>query len=156
VDIILNLTLNSEKATKQFAQELAQCTHNINHAVVIYLEGDLGAGKTTLARGFIQSFGFDRVKSPTYSLVESYQNDDINIHHFDCYRLSDPEELEYIGIRDYLGPNHIQLIEWPGLGKDVIAPADLSIMLSGIDKQRVLSITAHTSTGKKLLQCVNS
>lgn len=154
--IILNLTLDSEKATKQFSQQLAQCTHNINHAVVIYLEGDLGAGKTTLARGFIQSFGFDRVKSPTYSLVESYQNDDINIHHFDCYRLSDPEELEYIGIRDYLGPNHIQLIEWPDLGKGAIAPADLTIVLSGIDEQRRAHISAHTPIGTKLLQCVNS
>jgi tRNA threonylcarbamoyladenosine biosynthesis protein TsaE len=56
----------------------------------------LGAGKTTIARNFIQTFGFKRVKSPTYSLVESYQNPTINIHHFDCYRLSDPEELEYI------------------------------------------------------------
>ncbi|MCS5592738.1 MAG: tRNA (adenosine(37)-N6)-threonylcarbamoyltransferase complex ATPase subunit type 1 TsaE, partial [Gammaproteobacteria bacterium] len=140
----MNLNLDNEKATKQFSQKLAQCTHNINHAIVIYLEGDLGAGKTTLARGFIQSFGFDRVKSPTYSLVESYQNNDINIHHFDCYRLSDPEELEYIGIRDYLGPSHIQLIEWPALGKGVIAPADLSIELSGVDEQRTLSITIHT------------
>jgi len=154
--IILNLTLDSEKETKQFSQQLAQCAHNINHAIVIYLEGDLGAGKTTLARGFIQSFGFDRVKSPTYSLVESYQNNHINIHHFDCYRLSDPEELEYIGIRDYLGLNHIQLIEWPALGKGVIAPADLSITLSGIDQQRTLSITTHTSIGIQLLQCVNS
>ena len=154
--VVLNLNLSNEKATKQFSRKLAQCTHNANHTVVIYLEGDLGAGKTTLARGFIQSFGFDRVKSPTYSLVESYQNNDINIHHFDCYRLSDPEELEYIGIRDYLGPNHIQLIEWPALGKGVIAPADLSIELSGIDKKRALSITTHTPIGAQLLQCVNS
>ncbi len=154
--VVLNLNLNNEKETKQFSRQLAQCTHNANHPIVIYLEGDLGAGKTTLARGFIQSFGFDRVKSPTYSLVESYQNNDINIHHFDCYRLSDPEELEYIGIRDYLGPNHIQLIEWPALGKGVIAPADLSIELSGIDKQRALSITTHTPIGAQLLQCVNS
>lgn len=154
--VVLNLSLDNEKATQQFSQQLAQCTRNINHAIVIYLEGDLGAGKTTLARGFIQSFGFDRVKSPTYSLVESYQNNNINIHHFDCYRLSDPEELDYIGIRDYLDPNHIQLIEWPTLGKDVIAPADLSIALSGIDEQRTLSIVAHTSIGEQLLQCVNT
>jgi len=156
VDIILNLTLNNEKATQQFSQQLAQCTQNINHAIVIYLEGDLGAGKTTLARGFIQSFGFDRVKSPTYSLVESYQNDIINIHHFDCYRLSDPEELEYIGIREYSDSGHIQLIEWPTLGKGAIAPADLSITLSGIDEQRQLSITTHTPIGEQLLQCINT
>jgi tRNA threonylcarbamoyladenosine biosynthesis protein TsaE len=156
VDIVLALILENEEQTKKFSQQLARCVQGINHAVVIYLEGDLGAGKTTLARGFIQTFGFDRVKSPTYSLVESYQNNDISIHHFDCYRLSDPEELDYIGIRDYLGPNHIQLIEWPTLGKGAIAPADLNITLSGVDEQRVLSIIAHTSIGKQLLQCVNS
>lgn len=153
---ILNLNLDDENATKQFSQQLAQCAKNTDKALVIYLEGDLGAGKTTLARGFIQNFGFDRVKSPTYSLVESYENSIVSIHHFDCYRLSDPEELDYIGIRDYLGPNHIQLIEWPTLGKGVIAPADLSISLSGINEQRTLSITAHTSIGEQLLQCVNS
>ena len=96
--IILNLVLKNEEATQQFSEQLAQCSEGINHAIVIYLKGDLGAGKTTLARGFVQYFGFDRVKSPTYSLVESYQNNKINIHHFDCYRLSDPEELDYIGM----------------------------------------------------------
>jgi tRNA threonylcarbamoyladenosine biosynthesis protein TsaE len=155
VDIILVLTLKNETETNIFSKNLARCCRQINSAVVIYLEGDLGAGKTTLARGFIQSFGFDRVKSPTYSLVESYQNSDINIHHFDCYRLSDPEELEYIGIREYSDPGHIQLIEWAELGKGIIAPADLSIVLSGIDEQRELSITTHTPVGKQLLQCVN-
>jgi len=118
--------------------------------------GDLGAGKTTLARGFIQYFGFERVKSPTYSLVESYQNESINIHHFDCYRLSDPEELDYIGIRDYLDAGHIQLIEWAELGKGSIAKADLTIALEGFGEQRDLSISTHTQIGKQLLQCVNS
>ena len=154
--IILVSKLKNEQETQQFSKKLAQCTDNIDQAIVIHLEGDLGAGKTTLARGFIQSFGFDRVKSPTYALVESYENNNISIHHFDCYRLSDPEELDYIGIRDYLGPNHIQLIEWPTLGKGAIAPADLSISLSGVDEQRDLSITAHTPIGEQLLQCVNS
>lgn len=151
----MNLTLANEKATRKLSQQLAQCVKEINNTLVIYLEGDLGAGKTTLARGFIQAFGFDRVKSPTYSLVESYQNKDINIHHFDCYRLSNSEELDYIGIRDYLGPGHIQLIEWPNLGKGAISPADLTIILSGIDEQRQAQITTHTSTGEQLLQCVN-
>ena len=154
MDIILNLTLNNEKATQQFSQQLAQCTQNINHAIVIYLEGDLGAGKTTLARGFIQSFGFDRVKSPTYSLVESYQNDIINIHHFDCYRLRDPEELEYIGIREYSDSGHIQLIEWAELGKGIIAPADLSIHIAGEDNIRKLSIYTHSEVGKQLSACL--
>jgi tRNA threonylcarbamoyladenosine biosynthesis protein TsaE len=156
VAVVLNLSFKSERETQVFSQQLAQCTHSINQAIVIYLEGDLGAGKTTLARGFIQSFGFDRVKSPTYSLVESYQNSDINIHHFDCYRLSDPEELEYIGIREYSNPGHIQLIEWAELGKGIIAPADLSINITGEDNTRKLSIYTHSEVGKQLLTCLNA
>jgi tRNA threonylcarbamoyladenosine biosynthesis protein TsaE len=156
VAVVLNLSFKSERETQIFSQQLAQCTHSINQAIVIYLEGDLGAGKTTLARGFIQSFGFDRVKSPTYSLVESYQNSDINIHHFDCYRLSDPEELEYIGIREYSDPGHIQLIEWAELGKGIIAPADLSINITGEDNTRKLSIYTHSEVGKQLLTCLNA
>jgi tRNA threonylcarbamoyladenosine biosynthesis protein TsaE len=156
VAVVLNLSFKSERETQVFSQQLAQCTHSINQAIVIYLEGDLGAGKTTLARGFIQSFGFDRVKSPTYSLVESYQNSDINIHHFDCYRLSDPEELEYIGIREYSDPGHIQLIEWAELGKGIIAPADLSINITGEDNTRKLSIYTHSEVGKQLLTCLNA
>jgi len=152
----LALILENEEQTKKFSQQLARCVQGINHAVVIYLEGDLGAGKTTLARGFIQTFGFDRVKSPTYSLVESYQNDIINIHHFDCYRLSDPEELEYIGIREYSDPGHIQLIEWAELGKGIIAPADLSIHITGEDNTRKLSIYTHSEVGKQLLTCLNA
>jgi tRNA threonylcarbamoyladenosine biosynthesis protein TsaE len=156
VDIVLALILENEEQTKKFSQQLARCVQGINHAVVIYLEGDLGAGKTTLARGFIQTFGFDRVKSPTYSLVESYQNDIINIHHFDCYRLSDPEELEYIGIREYSDPGHIQLIEWAELGKGIIAPADLSINITGEDNTRKLSIHTHSDVGKQLLACLDT
>jgi tRNA threonylcarbamoyladenosine biosynthesis protein TsaE len=156
VDIVLALILENEEQTKKFSQQLARCVQGINHAVVIYLEGDLGAGKTTLARGFIQTFGFDRVKSPTYSLVESYQNDIINIHHFDCYRLSDPEELEYIGIREYSDPGHIQLIEWAELGKGIIAPADLSIHITGEDNTRKLSIYTHSEVGNQLLACLDT
>lgn len=154
MDIVLALILENEEQTKKFSQQLARCVQGINHAVVIYLEGDLGAGKTTLARGFIQTFGFDRVKSPTYSLVESYQNDIINIHHFDCYRLSDPEELEYIGIREYSDSGHIQLIEWAELGKGIIAPADLSIHIAGEDNIRKLSIYTHSEVGKQLSACL--
>ncbi|BAS68231.1 conserved hypothetical protein [endosymbiont of Bathymodiolus septemdierum str. Myojin knoll] len=145
----IELTLNNETETQKFAQRLAQ---NAKMPLVIYLQGDLGVGKTTFARSFIQFFGFNKVKSPTYSLVESYQNQDINIHHFDCYRLSDPEELEYIGIREYLKGSHIQLIEWPDLGKGMVAPADLTIALSGNNDTRKLTATDHSNIGQELLQ----
>ncbi|WP_428088318.1 tRNA (adenosine(37)-N6)-threonylcarbamoyltransferase complex ATPase subunit type 1 TsaE [Candidatus Thioglobus sp.] len=134
-----------------FAEQLAINAKNLKQGIVIYLEGDLGAGKTTLARGFIQTFGFNKVKSPTYSLVESYNNEEISIHHFDCYRLSDPEELEYIGIREYSGADHIQLIEWAELGMGMIEPADMIINIRGKDCARTLSISAHSKLGERLL-----
>jgi len=155
VDIILVLVFTQESKTHAFAQTLAACAQTLDQAIVIYLEGDLGAGKTTFARGFIQYFGFDRVKSPTYSLVESYINDTINIHHFDCYRLSDPEELEYIGIREYSAPGHIQLIEWANLAKGIISPADLVISITGEDNTRNLTLSANNSLGEQLLKCVD-
>jgi len=149
----LNLALKDLHGTQELGRKLAQCCSNLESSCVIYLIGDLGAGKTTLAQNFIGYFGFDKVKSPTYTLVESYQNESIDIHHFDCYRLSDPEELEYIGIREYLKPNSLQLIEWPELGKGAIAHSDISINISGSGNIRTVNITSQTKIGKLILEC---
>jgi tRNA threonylcarbamoyladenosine biosynthesis protein TsaE len=154
VAIILIIKLDNVGKTQTFARQLAKHIQQLNQGIVIYLDGDLGAGKTTLARSFIQFFGFDKVKSPTYSLVESYINTKISIHHFDCYRLSDPEELEYIGIREYSNSNNIQLIEWANLGKNIIEPADMIINISGEDNARTLSISTHSKIGEQLLVCL--
>ena len=140
----MKLAVNNLNETIKLSRKLANCCAQLKSSFVIYLIGELGAGKTALAQGFIQYFGFEQVKSPTYSLVESYQNDTINIHHMDCYRLNEPEELEYIGIRDYLSPRHLQLIEWPELGKGSIAEADISITLSGDGNQRKIDNQTHT------------
>jgi len=152
----LDLVAKNLGETQALATSLAKCCSSSNDVFVIYLIGDLGTGKTTLAQSFIQFFGFDRVKSPTYSLVESYQNKSANIHHFDCYRLSDPEELDYIGIREYLSPGSIQLIEWPELGKGAIAKADISISLKGDHDERQINIQGHSAIGKKVIQCAIS
>ena len=149
----MNLDLKDLYGTQELGRKLAQCCSNLESSCVIYLIGDLGAGKTTLAQNFIGYFGFDKVKSPTYTLVESYQNELIDIHHFDCYRLSDPEELEYIGIREYLKPNSLQLIEWPELGKGAIAHSDISINISGSGDIRTVNITSQTKIGKLILEC---
>ena len=149
----MDLVFKDLHGTQELGRKLAQCCSNLESSCVIYLIGDLGAGKTTLAQNFIGYFGFDKVKSPTYTLVESYQNESIDIHHFDCYRLSDPEELEYIGIREYLKPNSLQLIEWPELGKGAIAHSDISINISGSGDIRTVNITSQTKTGKLILQC---
>ena len=150
------LEVNNLNETIKLSRNLAVCCAQLKNSFVIYLIGELGVGKTALAQGFIQYFGFERVKSPTYSLIESYQNEVINIHHMDCYRLNDPEELEYIGIRDYLLPGHLQLIEWPELGKGVIAEADISITLSGDGNQRKINIKPHTEAGKQVTKCATT
>jgi tRNA threonylcarbamoyladenosine biosynthesis protein TsaE len=106
---------------------------------IIHLYGDLGTGKTTLVRGFLRGLGYQGiVKSPTYTIVEPYTIDKNTIYHFDLYRLSDSEELEYLGIRDYL--DSICLIEWPEKGKDFIPKPNLKIYLSHHKTARILEI----------------
>ena len=156
VYIVLKFEVNNLNETIKLSRKLANCCTQLKSSFVIYLIGELGVGKTALAQGFIQYFGFERVKSPTYSLVESYQNEVTNIHHMDCYRLNDPEELEYIGIRDYLSSGHLQLIEWPELGKGAIAEADISITLIGDGNQRKINIKSHTETGKEVIKCATT
>ena len=149
----MDITLKNLDDTKALGEKIAECCSNLQYPFVIYLIGDLGVGKTTLAQNFIQYFGFAKVKSPTYTLVESYQNENVDIHHFDCYRLTDPEELEYIGIREYLKPRSLQLIEWPELGKGALAKPDILIKLSGNGDSRNAKITFQTELGQSIKVC---
>jgi len=121
---------------------------------VIYLQGDLGAGKTTLTRGFIQKAGHNgSVKSPTFTLVEPYEFlPSKSIFHFDLYRIHEPEELELMGIRDYFYEKSICLIEWPELGDKILPKADLICQIEINHKQRKITIIASTNKGEKILE----
>ncbi|WP_163935738.1 tRNA (adenosine(37)-N6)-threonylcarbamoyltransferase complex ATPase subunit type 1 TsaE [Paraferrimonas sp. SM1919] len=149
----LQIQLIDEQATVELGHKLAKV---VAAPAVIYLQGELGAGKTTLSRGIIRGFGHQgNVKSPTYTLVEPYELADKQIFHFDLYRLADPEELEYMGIRDYFNEQSICLIEWPSQGEGFINDADLKIQLNYHDKQRVAVINGLTERGQKFLQQLN-
>ena len=142
----VRLFLKDEAATVKAGTQLAVA---LNTGAVIYLEGDLGAGKTTFTRGVLRACGYQgSVKSPTYTLCEPYElSDDRLLCHFDLYRLSNPEELEFLGIRDYVASNAILFIEWPNRGEGWLPPADLSVSLSESGEGRELTMVALTARG---------
>lgn len=149
--IILNLP--DEQATIDFGKQLAD---KLKTGCVVYLHGELGAGKTTLVRGILRGFGYaDRVKSPTYTLVERYDLNRLTVFHFDLYRLGDPEELEFLGIRDYLENNALILVEWPERGEGFLAQADIDIKLAYQQQGRRIECSALTEKGRSRLQSLD-
>ncbi len=120
---------------------------------LIYIQGELGAGKTTCVRGFLRGLGYSgNVKSPTYTLVEHYHFNGCRIYHFDLYRLEDPRELETIGLRDYLDGQGICLVEWPEKAKDVLVTPDLWLKIDYLQAQRRVEIEALSTLGNTCLQ----
>ncbi len=152
--------LNSERATLAFGKALAQICQP---PAILFLSGELGTGKTTIVRGFLQAHQYlASVKSPTYSLVESYhladgvlQPNPLIVNHFDLYRLRDPAEIAHLGIHDYFTNSSIALIEWPERAEGVLPNADLHMHLDYAKKGRRLRLTALTTNGKKWLNLLD-
>ena len=138
----------NEQDLLRFAQQFAV---DLPLPLVVWLEGDLGAGKTTFARGLIQALGYQgRVKSPTYGLLEQYQLENTQILHMDLYRIGEPEELEFIGLADLLDNQTILLIEWPDKGGKWIPEADFVFKFAYQAEGRDLHWSARTDRARSV------
>jgi tRNA threonylcarbamoyladenosine biosynthesis protein TsaE len=146
------LLWRSEADTQQLAQRLAHCPA-LQHSFV-QLHGDLGAGKTTLVRHLLQALGVSgRIKSPTYTVVESYELPGLAIWHFDFYRFCDPREWEDAGFRDIFASPGFKIAEWPERAAAYLPQADLEIHIAvSVDETRQVTLVAHTATGRALMQ----
>lgn len=143
---------SNETEMVALGERLGQAFARYSGALSVHLLGDLGAGKTTLTRGILRAFGHSgAVKSPTYTLVEVYELADRTLYHFDLYRLGDPEELEYMGIRDYFAANTLCLIEWPARGTGVLPAPDLVIDISVAGDGRQVDVRTESAALAALL-----
>jgi tRNA threonylcarbamoyladenosine biosynthesis protein TsaE len=146
----LSFFLSDENATLALAQRLAA---RLKPGMVIYLHGDLGAGKTTLVRGVLNALGYaGRVKSPTYTLIEPYHTSGLDLRHFDLYRLHDGGEWEAAGFRDEFDGHNIFFIEWPEKAKGLIPQADVEINFGILTQGRKVEMYAYTEMGKQCLK----
>lgn len=149
----MSIFLVDEPATLAFA---ATCADIFTPSGLVFLEGTLGAGKTTFSRGFIQALGHaGAVKSPTYTLVETYDLSAAKVCHFDLYRLGSSEELEFIGIREYLQDGALCLIEWPDKGQGVLPAPDITLTLADQGGGRKISWQASTAQGERWAEQLN-
>jgi len=145
----LPLTLPDAAATLRLGEA---CAAGAAPGISLHLRGELGAGKTTLVRGLLRDLGYrGRVKSPTYTLVEPYEDLRLNVYHFDFYRFKDRDEWVSSGFRDYFNPESLCIVEWPERAGDLLARPDLEIHLHYRDEARAAQLAAHSPAGETWL-----
>jgi len=144
------IVIETDSAMRAFGARVAEiCPPRC----VIYLFGELGAGKSTFARGFLHALGHEgAVRSPTYTLVEPYELATLQVYHMDLYRLADPEELEFLGLRDWLEQDAILLVEWPQKGEGVLPEADLVIEINYAGTSREINLQENAETGLQFIE----
>lgn len=144
----MKLVVPDEEAMQEIGRQLARTA---GRPGVVYLEGELGTGKTTLVRSLLRGLGYaGKVKSPTFTLVEPYALADLTVYHLDLYRLADPEELEWLGIRDIDSGAELLLVEWPDHGAGLLPPADLVISIEYQGSGRLLCVQTPTLRGQSM------
>ena len=148
---MVNVVADSADAMEELGKSLAA---HCEARLIIYLQGDLGMGKTTFTRGFLYGLGYQGyVRSPTFNLFECYQLDQETVIHFDLYRLKDPRELEYIGAAEYFDDKNICLIEWPQLGIGFLPLPDIHCKFNLAERSdgRIVDFIAPTIRGQRVL-----
>ena len=142
--------LPAEADTLAFGAALVPC---LKPGLVVYLSGELGAGKTTLARGILRELGYTgNVKSPSFALVELYKVSRLYLYHFDFYRFDDPRELGEAGFREHFGPDAVCLVEWPENAAGALPPADIRIEMKIAGTGRHVEMHADTESGRLCLE----
>ena len=149
----LSIASADETQTEALGERLAAV---LPRACRLYIRGPLGAGKTTLVRGLLRGFGHSGpVTSPTFTLVEPYEFEGVHLFHFDFYRVTDPGELEFLGLRDYFDGESISVVEWPERAGAVLPVPDIDVMIRlSNDRGRVLQLQSHSDSGAAALRAL--
>jgi len=147
---VISLSLPDEAATLDLGAKLSKL---LQPGWVVYLRGDLGAGKTTLVRGLLRALGYEgRVKSPTYTLLESYDLSRFVLQHYDLYRMIDPREWLDAGFRDDCNASTLCMVEWPEKARGLLPKPDMEIRLDVAGEGRTARIEALSAQGRKEMQ----